>query len=58
MKKLTLLIVTLTLCLVGINVLTTNTADASQLRTVKPDPNAENRTWTYKDNVFDAVMSV
>lgn len=54
MKKLTLLIVALTLCLIGINILTTNIADASHLKTVKPDPNAENRTWTYKNNVFDA----
>lgn len=27
---------------------------ASKLKTVQPDPNASNRVWTYKNNVFDA----
>lgn len=27
---------------------------ASKLKTVKPDPNASDRVWTYKNNVFDA----
>lgn len=28
--------------------------NASKLKTVQPDPNASNRVWTYKNNVFDA----
>lgn len=30
------------------------TINASQLKTVHPDPNASDREWTYKNNVFDA----
>lgn len=30
------------------------TVNATALKTVHPDPNASEREWTYKDNVFDA----
>lgn len=30
------------------------TINATTLKTVHPDPNASEREWTYKDNVFDA----
>ena len=55
MKKLTTLTVIGLLSLsIGCQSIPSITADASHLKTVKPDPNAENRTWTYKNNVFDA----
>ena len=55
MKKLTTITtVLLTSIVLGGVILPPTTVTASRLRTVKPDPNAENRTWTYKNNVFDA----
>lgn len=33
---------------------TSSVVNASKLKTVKPDPNASDRVWTYKNNVFDA----
>lgn len=33
---------------------TSSVVNASKLKTVKPDQNASNRVWTYKNNVFDA----
>lgn len=33
---------------------TSSIVNASKLKTVKPDQNASDRVWTYKNNVFDA----
>lgn len=54
MKKITLLSAVMLSLTIGFQTLPIVTTNASRLRTVKPDPNAENRTWTYKNNVFDA----
>lgn len=55
MNKKTLFgVVALSLLTFGVSTPTTTVANASKLRTVQPDPNASERTWTYSDNVFDA----
>ncbi|MCC4383343.1 DUF5067 domain-containing protein [Limosilactobacillus reuteri] len=53
-KKTTLGMITLAALSLGMVAPINTVANASELKTVKPDPNASNRTWTYRNNVFDA----
>ena len=53
-KKTTLGMIALAALSLGMVAPINTVANASELKTVKPDPNASNRTWTYRNNVFDA----
>lgn len=50
MKKFFTTILTALICVL----VSCATVSATKLKTVKPDPNASDRTWTYNKNVFDA----